>query len=99
MVALGVPPDYFWDEMSQAEFVEVAKASAIRDRASWEQTRLLAYTIASPNMKKPIPNMEKWIPFQWDKENAAKQSQAPVTENKHLLSKAEITDIVSKVKL
>lgn len=38
----GVPPAYFFRQMSTAEIEDVLQGVARRERAGWEQTRILA---------------------------------------------------------
>ena len=40
-------------------------------RQSWEQTRLIAYNAVAPHLKKGDQNLQKFLPFPWEKTAAA----------------------------
>lgn len=62
---MGIDPRYFLDEMSLDAF-NLAYEGYNRSRQdSWEQTRLMSYYIARPNLK-GNPTVKSFMPLQWD---------------------------------
>lgn len=62
---MGLSPAYVLDEMQTYEVEAVLKRIHLKNKESWEQTRLLMYTVAQVNSKKKI-DIKKLLPFSWD---------------------------------
>lgn len=61
----GVAPDYFLDKMSAVEIEAYLDGYNKRQRASWEQTRILACMSVQPHSRKKI-TPESIFPLPWD---------------------------------
>lgn len=40
---------------------------------SWQQTRFIAYSVASPYLEKPRPTAKEWFPLPWDEPDKPKE--------------------------
>ena len=70
----GMDPIYVLDQMDLYE-IEIALGGLyLKDRESWEQTRLVLYSIAQSNTKERI-NPKDMIHFPWDDEIKAPHAE------------------------
>lgn len=71
--------------MKMYEIAAVMKYQYLKDKESWEQTRLISYIIAQTNSTKKI-KLTDIIEFPWEKENT-KANQTISNEDKERLEK------------
>lgn len=71
---LGFPPEYVMDKMQFYEIAAVMKYSYLKNKDSWEQTRMIAYVTAQVNSTKPL-EMTDLIKFEWEKQEVQKASE------------------------
>jgi hypothetical protein len=65
---IGIPPEYFLDEMSQDEMTAIYKAKNETDKMEWEQTRLLCfYNVVSMNGTKVFKKPGDLFKLPWEK--------------------------------
>lgn len=88
MVECGFDPEYFLDRMEPYEIQAALNGARLRDRDSWEQTRLIAYVLAQSNSTKPL-KPEDILKFPWD--NVKHDSETSVSNDdvERLKRKAE----------
>lgn len=80
MVALGISPSYFLDEMSQSEVSAALKADIERSKSDWEQTRLQCfYSLIAQAGNKKIKKPTDLFSFPWEKEERKKVEQKPLS--------------------
>jgi len=72
---VGVNPEYVLDEMGFAEFDAIMSAHTEKERAKWEQTRLISYYTVAPHAAKKLKSIEKFMPFDWDKKPTDNKKQ------------------------
>ena len=67
---MGLNLDYFYS-LTPREFYNISKGWRARkegeERLSWEQTRSIMFTVASPNLKKKNLKITEFMPFPWEK--------------------------------
>lgn len=63
----GVSPSYFLDEMTWAEVDAYLTGLDEAERTSWDQTRMIMYTVAQCNSRKKL-RPKDILPLPWDDE-------------------------------
>lgn len=66
MVVLGIDRRIVLREMSGEDIQAAFKAYELKQREGWEQTRIIAYNVVAPHMKRPIP-VKSFMPLPWEK--------------------------------
>lgn len=74
---MGYNPTYVLDKMQWYEINAAIKYNHYAYKESWEQTRLIAYTIAQCNSKEKL-KLEDVIKFSWD--NDKTEPDKPITK-------------------
>jgi len=69
---LGISPTYFLDDMSFEAFELSSEGYYQKQKAGWEQTRILSYYSISPYLKQNM-TAEQILPLLWDNEKSNKK--------------------------
>lgn len=73
VVQFGVcSPEYFMDKMKPYELQVITEGLHLRYRDSWEQTRMIAYTVAQVNSRKRLKPKDIMV-FPWEEEVKGKK--------------------------
>ena len=83
---MSIDPEYFWYRMSESEVAALCEVHVEKNKAEWEKTRLISYYAASGMNK--MPQIDKFMPFPWEKEEKAKNNIKPSKERMNQLMKA-----------
>ena len=75
----GCNPEYFMDRMGISEAREYMEGVLMRNRAGWEQTRVI-----SELMIMVMTGEERHIPLPWDEETEAEETEAEETTEEDL---------------
>lgn len=67
VIELGYSPTYVLDKMQMYEIKTALQYSYLKYKESWEQTRMIVYSILQVNSKSKI-QLEDVIKFPWEKE-------------------------------
>lgn len=72
-------PEYFLDHASLSEVLLFLEGARLRSRDSWEQTRLLGFTIARL-MGSEMESPEELLPFPWDEGESEEPEYSSIDE-------------------
>ncbi|GAH03967.1 unnamed protein product, partial [marine sediment metagenome] len=82
---MGIDPGYFLDEVSFEAIGLAWEAYQKSCRESWEQTRIIAFNVASPYLEGK-PSKQEFMPLEWDSESKeiepGKESESKKAEGK-----------------
>ena len=78
---IGFPRREFLHDIKWWEVKSIIRGYHARHHAGWEQARLVAYNAHyCMGSKDPVPTVEKWITFPWEKSPTMPSSQEEVRE-------------------
>ena len=78
---IGFPRREFLHDIKWWEVKSIIRGYHARHHAGWEQARLVAYNAHyCMGSKDPVPTVEKWITFPWEKSPTIQISQEEVRE-------------------
>lgn len=78
---IGFPRREFLHDIKWWEVKSIIRGYHARHHAGWEQARLVAYNAHyCMGSKDPVPRVEKWIIFPWEKSPTIPISQEEVRE-------------------
>ena len=81
MGEIGFPRREFLHELKWWEVKSIIRGYHARHHAGWEQARLIAYNAHyCMGTEDPVPAVEKWIVFPWEKSPTIPLSQEEVRE-------------------
>ena len=75
MGEIGIDRQTFFYKLRWWEVKAIIRGYNARHHAGWEQARLVAYNAHyCMGSKEPIPSLDKWLPFPWEKPDEVEQS-------------------------
>ena len=78
---IGFPRREFLHDIKWWEVKSIIRGYHARHHAGWEQARLVAYNAHyCMGSKDPVPTVDKWITFSWEKSPTIPISQEEVRE-------------------
>ena len=81
MGEIGITPGTFRYGLRWWEIKSIIRGYNARHHHGWEQARLVAYNARfCMGSKDPIPTVDKWITFPWEKEKVMPVSQDDIDE-------------------
>lgn len=83
VVACNLSKDFVLMEMTFADVSHALTAYQYSKRASWEQSRLMAFYSVAPSLEKGT-TIQKFLPLTWDKKQKAPQKMSEELINKLL---------------
>lgn len=89
----GLSPSYVLDEMQFYEIKPLITKAYLKDKESWEQTRLLGYILAQSNSKKKLKPTDI-LKFPWDEE---KKGDTSISNEDVERLKAKANNYINKI--
>lgn len=83
----GLDPEYVLDKMQQYEIKPLVKYLHLKNKESWEQTRLLGYITAQGNSTKKLKPTDI-IKFPWDEQGKESDTSVKSADIERLKKKA-----------
>lgn len=77
---MGLSPEYVLDQIQSYEIKALVEFGYLRNKDSWEQSRLISYTIARANGTKE--KLENFLKFPWEEKQTVTPRQTEIDKKK-----------------